>query len=99
MQGRGERDRDRGDRFDRGPRGEGRRGPRGDRDHGGESSASGASDAESPKRRPSSEERRVGKECGSTCRSRWSPYITKKKKIDKSHHLYNSYIQHIATSS
>src|SRR3546814_15396350 len=22
-----------------------------------------------------SEERRVGKECGSTCRSRWSPYI------------------------
>src|SRR3546814_16582325 len=22
----------------------------------------------------SSEERRVGKECGSTCRSRWSPY-------------------------
>ena len=21
-----------------------------------------------------SEERRVGKECGSTCRSRWSPY-------------------------
>src|SRR3546814_13425580 len=23
---------------------------------------------------PSSEERRVGKECGSTCRSRWSPY-------------------------
>src|SRR3546814_13225373 len=25
-----------------------------------------------PRRR--SEERRVGKECGSTCRSRWSPY-------------------------
>src|SRR3546814_13784215 len=24
--------------------------------------------------RPSSEERRVGKECVSTCRSRWSPY-------------------------
>src|SRR3546814_6272897 len=23
---------------------------------------------------PRSEERRVGKECGSTCRSRWSPY-------------------------
>src|SRR3546814_11531589 len=22
-----------------------------------------------------SEERRVGKECGSTCRSRWSPYL------------------------
>src|SRR3546814_19301221 len=25
-------------------------------------------------RAPRSEERRVGKECGSTCRSRWSPY-------------------------
>src|SRR3546814_11545676 len=28
-----------------------------------------------------SEERRVGKECVSTCRSRWSPYHLKKKKI------------------
>src|SRR3546814_13140984 len=27
-----------------------------------------------------SEERRVGKECASTCRSRWSPYNKKKKK-------------------
>src|SRR3546814_11884672 len=27
-----------------------------------------------------SEERRVGKECVSTCRSRWSPYRKKKKK-------------------
>src|SRR3546814_15179467 len=27
-----------------------------------------------------SEERRVGKECVSTCRSRWSTYISKKKK-------------------
>src|SRR3546814_20613196 len=26
------------------------------------------------------EERRVGKECVSTCRARWSPYNTKKKK-------------------
>src|SRR3546814_12997388 len=26
-----------------------------------------------------SEERRVGKECVSTCRSRWSPYDSKKK--------------------
>src|SRR3546814_11302656 len=26
-----------------------------------------------------SEERRVGKECVSTCRSRWSPYLLKKK--------------------
>src|SRR3546814_15933259 len=33
-----------------------------------------------------SEERRVGKECVSTCRYRWSPYYSKKKikhKIDK----------------
>src|SRR3546814_17166019 len=29
---------------------------------------------------PRSEERRVGKECVSTCRSRWSPYHYKKKK-------------------
>src|SRR3546814_13780069 len=29
-----------------------------------------------------SEERRVGKECVSTCRSRWSPYHYKKKKND-----------------
>src|SRR3546814_18556035 len=28
----------------------------------------------------SSDERRVGKECVSTCRSRWSPYHEKKKK-------------------
>src|SRR3546814_12338568 len=30
-----------------------------------------------------SEERRVGKECVSTCRSRWSPYHLKKKSISK----------------
>src|SRR3546814_2278105 len=30
---------------------------------------------------PRSEERRVGKECVSTCRSRWSPYHEKKKTI------------------
>src|SRR3546814_13445765 len=30
-----------------------------------------------------SEERRVGKECVSTCRSRWSPYHQKKKQITK----------------
>src|SRR3546814_12972271 len=29
-----------------------------------------------------SEERRVGKECVSTCRSRWSPYHSKKKTIN-----------------
>src|SRR3546814_11943141 len=32
-----------------------------------------------------SEERRVGKECVSTCRSRWSPYHSKKKKQKKKH--------------
>src|SRR3546814_16289141 len=32
---------------------------------------------EQPQKR--SEERRVGKECVSTCRSRWSPYHSKKK--------------------
>src|SRR3546814_16330517 len=30
-----------------------------------------------------SEERRVGTECVSTCRSRWSPYHSKKKKQQK----------------
>src|SRR3546814_17458789 len=30
-----------------------------------------------------SEERRVGKECVSTCRSRWSPYRSNKKKKTK----------------
>src|SRR3546814_4721708 len=30
-----------------------------------------------------SEERRVGKECVSTCRSRWSPYHSKKKDTSK----------------
>src|SRR3546814_15441569 len=29
-----------------------------------------------------SEERRVGKECVSTCRSRWSPYHSKKNKLN-----------------
>src|SRR3546814_1991409 len=29
---------------------------------------------QSPRGQPRSEERRVGKECVSTCRSRWSPY-------------------------
>src|SRR3546814_18515748 len=32
-----------------------------------------------PMERLRSEERRVGKECVSTCRSRWSPYPSKKK--------------------
>src|SRR3546814_20473280 len=33
-----------------------------------------------PPSRERSEERRVGKECVSTCRSRWSPYHEKQKK-------------------
>src|SRR3546814_11771191 len=32
---------------------------------------------------PRSEERRVGKECGSTCRSRWSPHHSNKKRSIK----------------
>src|SRR3546814_11705906 len=32
-----------------------------------------------------SEERRVGKECVSTCRSRWSPYHEKKKRATIDH--------------
>src|SRR3546814_19909216 len=34
----------------------------------------------------SSEERRVGKECVRTCRSRWSPHPSKKKKSTKRRH-------------
>src|SRR3546814_15275079 len=30
-----------------------------------------------------SDERRVGKECVSTCRSRWSPYHSKKNRVSK----------------
>src|SRR3546814_16164034 len=33
--------------------------------------------------RTRSEERRVGKECVSTCRSRWEPYHYKKKNLNK----------------
>src|SRR3546814_15904313 len=36
-----------------------------------------------PRRSARSAERRVGKECVSTCRSRWSPYHQKKKKYKK----------------
>src|SRR3546814_2417748 len=36
-----------------------------------------------------SEERRVGKECVSTCRSRWSPYHEKKKK--RTQHIDDKY--------
>src|SRR3546814_12219138 len=37
-----------------------------------------------------SEERRVGKECVSTCRSRWSPYHYKKKTIYNIHDLLHT---------
>src|SRR3546814_19468702 len=36
-------------------------------------------------RAPRSEARRVGKECVSTCRSRWSPYHYKKTPYNKVH--------------
>src|SRR3546814_15919020 len=47
-----------------------------------------------------SEERRVGKECVSTCRSRWSPYQEKRKhySIHNSHGLYISHIKLIYTT-
>src|SRR3546814_11935419 len=38
-----------------------------------------------------SEERRVGKECVSTCRSRWSPYHYKKKKTKMHNRSLQSY--------
>src|SRR3546814_17476767 len=37
-----------------------------------------------------SEERRVGKECVSTCRSRWSPYNSKKQQAYM-HHIHNTH--------
>src|SRR3546814_11604409 len=40
-----------------------------------------------------SEERRVGKECVSTCRSRWSPYH-KKKKNQKINQQRNTQVKH-----
>src|SRR3546814_16503553 len=40
-----------------------------------------------------SEERRVGKECVSTCRSRWSPYHSQKN--NNTSHLRSSHINHI----
>src|SRR3546814_15900524 len=37
-----------------------------------------------------SDERRVGKECVSTCRSRWSPYPQQKKQLDRTTSTANS---------
>src|SRR3546814_16516804 len=44
---------------------------------------------ERPRTARRSEERRVGKECVSTCRSRWSPYHYKK---NNSHYSYDKYL-------
>src|SRR3546814_18529951 len=38
-----------------------------------------------------SEERRVGKECVSTCRSRWSPYHSQQNKVDYCEQLATRY--------
>src|SRR3546814_19809171 len=40
-----------------------------------------------------SEERRVGKECVSTCRSRWSPYHSKKKEERAEHEQRYNHIK------
>src|SRR3546814_14612989 len=47
--------------------------------------------------RGSSEERRVGKECVSTCRSRWSPYPHKHKEIYTTYTLTYYPTHHHAT--
>src|SRR3546814_12139074 len=41
-----------------------------------------------------SEERRVGKECVSTCRSRWSPYH-----LTKHHQIYTTHVYNIHNAS
>src|SRR3546814_10937824 len=54
--------------------------------HGAHRRGSDRSDADRVRQRRAeerSEERRVGKECVSTCRSRWSPYHEKKKSIKR----------------
>src|SRR3546814_18214225 len=45
-----------------------------------------------------SEERRVGKECVSTCRSRWSPYHYKNKKKQKQKKQCDIDIRKVTTS-
>src|SRR3546814_19197108 len=52
---------------------------------------SSTSCSRAPPMRPRSEERRVGKECVSTCRSRWSQYHYKKNLTD--HYCTSIYIQ------
>src|SRR3546814_20983468 len=48
--------------------------------------AIGVIEADERRLKQRSEERRVGKECVSPCRSRWSPYHKKKNKRKKTHH-------------
>src|SRR3546814_18068539 len=50
----------------------------------------GAQASDIMKRKARSEERRVGKECVSTCRSRWSPYNSKKKTINHNYLPYHT---------
>src|SRR3546814_15504641 len=53
-----------------------------------------------PRSRLRSEERRVGKECVSTCRSRWSPYHSQKQlTIHTLHHYAYHYLLHHAITS
>src|SRR3546814_12759759 len=47
---------------------------------------------------PRSEERRVGKECVSTCRSRWSPYHYKQKhRQTQAKYLYTQHLHNKTT--
>src|SRR3546814_17240391 len=48
-------------------------------EHGGQIAAQGPPAERAATEKTTEEERRVGKECGSTCRSRWSQYHKKKK--------------------
>src|SRR3546814_18248953 len=54
---------------------------------------------EAPRRMVRSDERRVGKECVSTCRSRWSPYHEKKNKKYKQGYKTRNYTHTIAAKS
>src|SRR6184192_4793209 len=64
--------------------------------------ARSARSGDGPARRPvpcRSEERRVGKECQSTCRSRWSPYqYDKKNRKISSHDHQLEALLHLAHS-
>src|SRR3546814_10912660 len=55
----------------------------------------GARAARTLSSRGRSEERRVGKECVSTCRSRWSPDHEQKKNIIQSRSIYHQPTHHI----